>query len=111
MATPIVRLLKEAARRDIAAELCDSIAESNWILDTQPDQPDHSFPPLLVEPLSDRELEVLHLMAQDLSYKEIADQIMVSLNTVRTHVKNIYSKLMVHKRSQAIAKARELHLL
>ena len=50
-------------------------------------------------------------MAQDLSYKEIADQIMVSLNTVRTHVKNIYSKLMVHKRSQAIAKARELHLL
>ena len=40
-----------------------------------------------------------------------ADQILVSLNTVRTHVKHIYGKLLVHKRSQAIAKARELELL
>ncbi len=106
----IEHLLKEAARRDIAAEF--SIQLLNELdTGTHPDQPDHSFPPLLIEPLSDREMEVLHLMAEDLSYKEIADQIMVSLNTVRTHVKHIYSKLMVHKRSQAIAKARELHLL
>jgi LuxR family maltose regulon positive regulatory protein len=56
-------------------------------------------------------LEVLHLMAQDLTYKEMANQMMVSLNTVRTHVKNIYSKLMVHKRSEAVAKAKELNLL
>ncbi len=106
----ITDLLKEAARRDIAVDyvikLLDQIDTA-----TQPDLPDPSFPSLLVDPLSDRELDVLRLMAQDLSYKEIADQIMVSLNTVRTHVKNIYSKLMVHKRSQAIAKARALHLL
>jgi LuxR family maltose regulon positive regulatory protein len=110
MGTPIIRLLKEAAKRDIAVdyviELLNQIDTS-----TQPDSPNLSSSPLLVDPLTDRELEVLHLMAQDLSYKEIADQIMVGLNTVRTHVKNIYSKLMVHKRSQAIAKARELHLL
>ena len=104
--SPIIRLLKEAARRDIAADY--AIKLLNQIdTDSQSDAPSS----ILIDPLSDRELEVLHLMAQDLSYKEIANQIMVSLNTVRTHVKNIYSKLMVHKRSEAVAKARELNLL
>ncbi|MFC1996516.1 LuxR C-terminal-related transcriptional regulator [Chloroflexota bacterium] len=65
----------------------------------------------LEEPLTDRELEVLRLMAEGLTYREIANQIIVSLNTVRTHVKNIYSKLDAHKRSQAIATARELKIL
>ena len=106
----IADLLKEAARRDITAAYAIQLL-NELDTDTHPDQPNNSSPPLLIEPLSDREMEVLHLMAQDLSYKEIADRIMVSLNTVRTHVKNIYSKLLVHKRSQAIAKARELHLL
>jgi LuxR family maltose regulon positive regulatory protein len=68
-------------------------------------------PPALIEPLTDRELEVLQLLADGLTYREIAGQICVGLNTVRTHVKNIYGKLFVHKRSQAIAKARELNLL
>jgi LuxR family maltose regulon positive regulatory protein len=108
--SPIIRLLKEAARRDIAADY--AIKLLNLIdTDNQPDVPNYSPSSLLVDPLSDRELEVLHLIAQDLSYQEIAGQIMVSLNTIRTHVKNIYSKLMVHKRSQAVAKARELNLL
>ncbi len=106
---PIIHLLKEAARRNIAADY--AIKLLNLIdTDNQPDVPNHSPSSLLVDPLSDRELEVLHLIAQDLSYQEIAEQIMVSLNTVRTHVKNIYSKLMVHKRSEAVAKARELNL-
>jgi len=65
----------------------------------------------LIEPLTNREFEVLRLMADGLTYNEIAVRIMVSLNTVRTHVKNIYSKLFVHKRSQAIAKARVLNIL
>ncbi len=64
-----------------------------------------------IEPLTDRELDVLRLMVEGLTYKEIAGQIMVSLNTVRTHVKNIYGKLFVHKRSEAIAKAKELNIL
>lgn len=103
---PIIHLLKEAARRDIAAEY--AIKLLNQIdTDSQSGTPSS----ILIDPLSDRELEVLHLMAQDLSYREIANQILVSLNTVRTHVKNIYSKLMVHKRSEAVAKARELNLL
>ncbi|MFN2233542.1 MAG: LuxR C-terminal-related transcriptional regulator [Anaerolineales bacterium] len=107
---PIIHLLKEAARRNNAADY--AIKLLNLIdTDNHPDVPNHSPSSLLVDPLSDRELEVLHLMAQDLSYSEIANQIVVSLNTVRTHVKNIYSKLMVHKRSKAVAKARELNLL
>jgi LuxR family maltose regulon positive regulatory protein len=108
--SPVIHLLKEAARRNIAADYAVKLL--NLIeTDDRPDGPDYSRSPLLVDPLSDRELEVLHLIAQDLSYQEIAEQIMVSLNTVRTHVKNIYSKLMVHKRSEAVAKARELNLL
>ena len=107
---PMVRLLKDAARRDISTDYAISLL-NQVATKPQPDESNDASSVLLIEPLSDRELEVLKLMAQDLSYQEIADQIMVSLNTVRTHVKNIYSKLMVHKRSQAITKARELHLL
>ena len=107
---PNYSLAQEAARRNIAADCAIKLLER---IDTEPqlDGPNLPPPSLLVDPLSDRELEVLHLMAQDLTYKEMANQIMVSLNTVRTHVKNIYSKLMVHKRSEAVAKAKELNLL
>ena len=63
------------------------------------------------ELLSDRELEVLRLLAGGQSYKEIGQQLFLSLNTVQFHVKNIYSKLQVNKRMQAIEKARELKLI
>jgi LuxR family maltose regulon positive regulatory protein len=65
----------------------------------------------LVEPLSDREIEVLQLMAAGLKHKEIGEQLVISLNTVRHHTRNIYSRLNVNSRAQAIAKARELNLL
>lgn len=65
----------------------------------------------LIEPLSERELEVLHLLATELSGPEIARELMISLNTMRTHTKNIYSKLNVNSRVAAINKARELNLL
>jgi LuxR family maltose regulon positive regulatory protein len=61
--------------------------------------------------LSARELEVLRCLAQGLSYEEIGRQLFVSLNTIQFHVKNIYGKLMVNKRVQAIEKAREMHLI
>jgi LuxR family maltose regulon positive regulatory protein len=63
------------------------------------------------EILSGRELEVLRLLAAGESYKEIGQQLFLSLNTVQFHVKNIYSKLLVNKRVQAIEKARELKLI
>ncbi|MBN2502264.1 MAG: response regulator transcription factor, partial [Anaerolineales bacterium] len=66
---------------------------------------------VLVAPLTERELDVLRLMADGLKYAEIAEKLFVSLNTVRSHVKAVYGKLNVDKRSKAVARARELHIL
>ena len=65
----------------------------------------------MVEPLSERELEVLKLLGTELSGPEIADKLNVSLNTLRTHTKNIYSKLGANNRRAAIRRAEELDLL
>lgn len=69
------------------------------------------YPGNLIEPLSDRELEVLRLLSAGLSNKTITEELFISSNTVKTHLKNIYSKLSVHSRSEAIIKAQELDLL
>jgi LuxR family maltose regulon positive regulatory protein len=66
---------------------------------------------MLVEPLSERELEVLQHLNSYLSTPEIADLLVVSANTVRTHIKNIYGKLGVHGRSGAVKRGRELGLI
>jgi LuxR family transcriptional regulator, maltose regulon positive regulatory protein len=63
---------------------------------------------ILFEPLSEREREVLRLLETDLSGPEIARQLVVSLNTVRTHTKNIYAKLGVNNRRAAVRRAGEL---
>jgi len=65
----------------------------------------------LAEPLTERELQVLRLLRTQLSAKEIADELFVAVSTVRSHIKNIYSKLGVHHRMEAISKARELGLV
>ncbi|MFN8256473.1 MAG: LuxR C-terminal-related transcriptional regulator [Bacteroidales bacterium] len=61
--------------------------------------------------LSTRELETLKLIAGDLSNQEIADKLFISLNTVKTHLKNIYMKLEVDNRAKAVVKARELGII
>ncbi|GAB1444627.1 response regulator transcription factor [Flammeovirgaceae bacterium] len=61
--------------------------------------------------ISKRELEVLALMAQGLANQEIADKLFVSLNTVKTHSSNLFTKLEVSRRTQAIQKAKELSLI
>jgi LuxR family maltose regulon positive regulatory protein len=66
--------------------------------------------PGLIEPLSERELDVLRLLGTDLGGPEIARELVVSLNTVRTHTKNIYAKLGVNNRRAAVRRARELDL-
>jgi LuxR family maltose regulon positive regulatory protein len=65
----------------------------------------------LVEPLSKRELEVLRLLGTDLDGPDIARELVVSLNTVRTHTKNIYAKLGVNNRRAAVRRAEQLDLL
>jgi LuxR family maltose regulon positive regulatory protein len=64
-----------------------------------------------IEPLSERELEVLHLVAAGWSNQEIADKLVISVRTVKKHVENIHGKLGVRSRTQAAVKARELNLL
>jgi LuxR family transcriptional regulator, maltose regulon positive regulatory protein len=65
----------------------------------------------LVEPLSSRELEVLRLIEQGLSNQEIADRLTVAASTVKTHINNIYGKLGVQTRVQAVKRSNELNLL
>ena len=88
------------------------------ILAAFPDQPARGNetglrrqPPALVEPLSERELEVLALLITGLSNRQIAARLVVSLGTAKTHIHNIYGKLGVINRAQAIARARELGLV
>jgi LuxR family maltose regulon positive regulatory protein len=66
--------------------------------------------PGLVEPLSPRELEVLRLLPTGLTAKELAEELIISVNTVRSHLKSIYAKLGVHSRHEAVARATELDL-
>jgi LuxR family maltose regulon positive regulatory protein len=65
----------------------------------------------LVEPLSERELEVLRLLAAGLSNKEIAQTLFIAVGTVKQHLKSIYGKLQVHNRTEAASRARDLDLL
>jgi LuxR family maltose regulon positive regulatory protein len=67
--------------------------------------------PALIEPLSDRELEVLSMIAEGLSNPEIARKLYLSPNTLKAHTQSIYGKLGVHSRVQAVNLARELDLL
>lgn len=66
---------------------------------------------VLVEPLSERELEVLALLAQGLSNQQIANELFISVGTVKRHTHNIYGKLTVENRTQALLKGRELGLI
>ncbi len=78
---------------------------------------DHpSLPPAppaqsLAEPLSLRELEVLQLLARGLSNREMSERLFLALSTVKGHNRIIFDKLQVHRRTEAIARARELGLL
>jgi len=78
-------------------------------------RPEEALPPpatsTLVEPLSRREVEVLRLLATDLTSIEMAQELVISVNTVRSHIKSIYAKLDAHSRYEAIMRATELNLL
>jgi LuxR family maltose regulon positive regulatory protein len=65
----------------------------------------------LIEPLSERELEVLRLIVAGLSNKEIALELVLAIGTIKKHINNIYGKLGVNRRAQAIRRAQELDLI
>jgi len=117
---PIAALLWEAASQGVAP---DYVAKLLAAIDAEEQTgrgaevqrlspaPLHPSTPALVEPLSDRELKVLCLLADGLTNQEIAQALFVSLNTVKTHLKNIYGKLGMHNRREATAQAKKLGLL
>jgi len=102
---PMTTLLALAPDRGIFPDYARRLATSNAAdVGAAPRQD-------LIEPLSERELDVLRLLRSDLSGPDIARELVVSLNTVRTHTKNIYAKLGVNSRRSAVRRADELGLL
>jgi LuxR family maltose regulon positive regulatory protein len=110
---PMALLLSEALNRGIAPDYVRQLL--GRFPDAKPEQAgsvQRGAPGSeLVEPLSEREIEVLQLIAAGHTYQEVAERLVISLNTVRHHTKNIYSKLEVNNRTQAIEIANELNLL
>ncbi|NEA85235.1 helix-turn-helix transcriptional regulator, partial [Streptomyces sp. SID14436] len=76
-----------------------------------PSAPDAERRPPVVEELSGRERDVLRRLALMMSTEEIAADLFVSVNTVKTHLKSVYRKLAVNRRGEAVRRARELGLL
>jgi LuxR family maltose regulon positive regulatory protein len=66
---------------------------------------------MMAEPLTNRELDVLELLARRLSNKEIAEKLFISTTTVKGHLQNIYGKLDVSKRREAVEKAKNIGIL
>jgi LuxR family maltose regulon positive regulatory protein len=102
---PMARLLTAAAERGILPAYTTRLL-AIWAgpAAAAPEQ-------LLVEPLSQRELEILHLIAQGLSNQEIGKQLYLALDTVKGHNRRIFAKLQVQRRTEAIARGRALGLL
>ena len=105
---PMARLLYEAASRGITPEYAGRLLAAFPDVDAVQPKPS---PTEMVEPLSARELEVLGLIAEGHSNQEIAAKLYLSLNTVKVHSSNIYGKLGVNSRTQAVAKAKTLDIL
>jgi LuxR family maltose regulon positive regulatory protein len=108
---PMVPLLRAVAKQRVSWSYVRRLVEAcGQPGETSADQPRRRTPGL-VEPLSDRELEVLRLLGSDLDGPAIARELVVSLNTLRTHTRNIYAKLGVTSRRAAVSRAGELNLL
>jgi LuxR family maltose regulon positive regulatory protein len=110
---PMAHLLYKAATRGIAPDYARRLLAAFPVAEPEKADPSKSQVPEsgMVEPLSERELEVLQLIAEGLTNREIAARLFLALNTVKSHSGNIYSKLGVHSRTQAVARARALGIL
>ena len=110
---PMARLLYEALSRGIAPDYVQRLLAAFPV--AEPDQTDTSESrapdSVLIEPLSDREIEVLRLVAEGLTNPDIATRLFLSLHTIKAHTRNIYGKLGVHNRTEAVARARALGVL
>jgi LuxR family maltose regulon positive regulatory protein len=117
---PMIRLLRRAAGQGIAPDYVQRLLADHpddhpkRIDDVAPSvvrRPSSSLRGLGPDPLSERELEVLALLADGLTNQEIAARLYLAVSTVKVHTRNLYSKLDVHSRTQAVARAHELGFL
>ena len=112
---PMAQLLAVAAKRGVMPEYINRLLAAFPALPPLPDgRGSDGAPrpsPLLVEPLSRRELEILQLIADGLSNQEIGDRLYLALDTVKGHNRRIFEKLQVQRRTEAVARARALGLL
>jgi len=112
---PMARLLSVAAARGMmpayAGTLLAAFAAEKQVPESVVADPASSLSPLVIEPLSRREREVLGLVAEGLSNQEICDRLFLALDTVKGHNRRIFDKLGVKRRTEAIARGRELGLL
>jgi LuxR family transcriptional regulator, maltose regulon positive regulatory protein len=104
---PMLALLHHTASRGVAPDYLDKLLAA-FGTTAQVSSP---LPSVLIDPLSEREREILRLMAAGLSTHEIAGELVIVVGTVRNHIKHIYSKLDAHSRLQAVERARTLNLL
>ena len=109
---PVAQLLSGAASRGIMPDYAGKLLAA-FEAEKQQGKAEPHLPPAqsLIEPLSQRELEVLRLIAQGLSNREISDRLYLALSTVKGHSRIIFDKLQVQRRTEAVARARELGLL
>jgi len=110
---PMAHLLYEALNRGIATDYVQRLLAAFPV--TEPEEAASMKPQVdqsgLIEPLSEREIEVLQLIAKGLTNPVIATRLFLSVHTVKTHTRNIYGKLAVNNRTQAVDKARTLGIL
>ncbi|MBP8001710.1 MAG: tetratricopeptide repeat protein [Chloroflexi bacterium] len=108
----MMELLTVAAAQGIRPDYIHKLLAA-FTIETQTERPTSSVPQSVswVEPLSSRELEVLRLIAEGLSNQEIGARLFLALDTVKGHNRRIFEKLQVQRRTEAIARARELGLL
>jgi LuxR family transcriptional regulator, maltose regulon positive regulatory protein len=105
---PMEHLLSEVAAKGIMPKYVNKLLA---VFEDEKQKENLSPSQQLVDPLSEREIEILNLIAAGLKNKEIGEQLIISLNTVLYHIKNIYRKLGVNKRTLAVAKAKEIDLI
>ncbi|MBN1180106.1 MAG: tetratricopeptide repeat protein, partial [Anaerolineae bacterium] len=107
----IAKRAQQAGRQPDLLKYADKLWAAFPTVEAAAAPPIHDRQSAIPEPLSEREREVLRLLAAGMSSTEIAEHLVVSVNTVRTHVKSIYAKLGVHRRLEVARRAEELGLL
>jgi LuxR family maltose regulon positive regulatory protein len=111
--TPMAHLLAEAAARGLAPDYTGRLLTTfpNFVVMPSTQSKIQNPKSKMIEPLSPRELEVLRLIAQGLSNREISERLFLALSSVKGHNLKIFGKLQVQRRTEAVARARELGLL